>query len=177
MRNGAAPVIGVLLLLLSPTTAAADEWVEVKSENFTVISDGGESVANRIASDFENLRAALQVLWPLAQNTEAHWRHLSIIAPKNQASFETFTQAGREPYRPLGSWTISGRDRSYIVIRADVWPQGVGWNVSRAVSFYPSQEVYPYYAGLLLEAQFRGALPRWLTTGLQAVTGTMVVDD
>jgi hypothetical protein len=45
---------------------AAGKWIEIKSLNFTVVSADSESATRTIAWEFEQIRAAVQTLWPAA---------------------------------------------------------------------------------------------------------------
>jgi hypothetical protein len=63
--------LGVSLVLLAtfvPSLSAADDpWIEVKSPNFTVVSNAGEGRARNVAWQFEQIRAAIQIGWPWAR--------------------------------------------------------------------------------------------------------------
>src|SRR6185295_20102702 len=64
----AAVAIAALVLpaIAVPTAALPrkDEWLEVRSANFTLFSNAGESNTRRIAGDLERLRDALGQLAP-----------------------------------------------------------------------------------------------------------------
>src|SRR6266536_1176382 len=55
----------VVLLLGVPNAgrAAPRPWVEVKTANFTVVSDAGEGSAREVAWQFEQARGAFTKLW------------------------------------------------------------------------------------------------------------------
>jgi protein TonB len=171
MREFAAVIaLCMAAVVLRPLeAAAADTWVEVKSNNFTVMSDGGESTARKIAWQFEQVHAAIDRLWPSAKGTLN--RPLVIIAAKNEASFVALTPLYSGPDVPmrLGSLRVAGPDRFYILVRADVGPGGDGLNPYRAA--------YASYASLQLDSRFARALPLWLTEGLSAVMSNAIVHD
>ena len=47
--------------------AAADQWIEVKSPHFTVISNAGQSAARNLAWQMEQIRSAVHAIWPWAK--------------------------------------------------------------------------------------------------------------
>lgn len=51
---------------LSGSAAAADKWIEVKTPNFTVVSNAGagEKRLLQTAVEFEQVRAAYAKVWP-----------------------------------------------------------------------------------------------------------------
>ena len=70
-RTGLRPARGALFLVLlafSPLSSLPaelhDTWVEVRSPNFTVISNAGEKQARKVADEFEQIREVFQNAFP-----------------------------------------------------------------------------------------------------------------
>src|SRR5215471_14100826 len=48
--------LGLLLLLLTGSSLADDKWTQVRSPNFTVMSDAGDKKTREVALRFEQMR-------------------------------------------------------------------------------------------------------------------------
>jgi hypothetical protein len=66
LRQFGALVLFLAVVLCSPVSLLAEQWVEVRSSHFTVLSDAGEKQARQIAGEFERMRGAFQSLAPTA---------------------------------------------------------------------------------------------------------------
>ncbi|MCH7750322.1 MAG: hypothetical protein IH939_19760, partial [Acidobacteria bacterium] len=63
--RGAIATLGTLLLAGTVLGAEPDKsWIEVRSSNFVVFSNGGEDRARQVAKDFELVRAVAQQAIP-----------------------------------------------------------------------------------------------------------------
>jgi len=82
--------LGVSLVVLAafvPSLSAADDpWIEVKSPNFTVVSNAGEGRARNVAWQFEQIRAAIQIGWPWARVQLD--RPVVVVAAKDENSMK-----------------------------------------------------------------------------------------
>ena len=61
-----AALVGVAIALTGDALAA-DTWLQVKSDHFTVMTNAGERKARSVAWQFEQVRAAIGKGWPWAQ--------------------------------------------------------------------------------------------------------------
>ena len=75
-----------LLVWLVVAVAAADEWIEVKSAHFTVVSNASERSARKLVWQPEQVRSATAAYWRRALN----WQSSSC-------------QAERRPIWPAGA--------------------------------------------------------------------------
>src|SRR5262249_21665539 len=65
--------LGCVALLSAGLLSAADQWIEVKSAHFTVISDAGQGAARTTAWQLEQIRNVLGTFWP--------WAHVDLDKP------------------------------------------------------------------------------------------------
>ena len=77
-------LLAFVALAGSGAAHAAETWIEVKTPNFTVVSNAGEGTAQKTAGEFEQVRSAYAKLWP--------WAHLAqgtatiVLALKDDAT-------------------------------------------------------------------------------------------
>ena len=159
-----------LLALMAAPLAAADKWVEAKSDHFKVIANAGDGAARKVAWQFEQIRAAIEQ-WAPFSSTKAP-RPLVIVAAKNEATIKEFAPshwAGPNPLRP-GVIAADTEERTFIALRTDVQPDTrYGAN--------PHALAYRSYTALALNETFEGKLPLWLNLGVSAVWSNLVIDD
>ena len=148
---------------------AADTWIEVKSPNFTVVSNAGEGKARRAAREFEQVRAAYKKLWPSAHLSQG--RPIIVLALKNRKTLRRWAPAYYEVKGGIdvSSGTAYGADRIYLLLRTDYRPD------DREVTL--AFNLYRAYVQLLLNASFERRLPPWLSNGLGEVLGNTSVRD
>jgi hypothetical protein len=152
-----------------PVVAAAETWVEMKTPNFTVVSNSGEGTARKTAGEFEQVRAAYGKIWPWAKLAQA--RPIVVLAFKNDDTFKRWAPAYYEVKGgiDLVSLTAAGADREYLLLRTDARP--------RDVEVTPNYNLYRAYLGLILSSSFERRLPLWLSNGLSDVLGNVSVRD
>jgi hypothetical protein len=63
--------LALLVSLAAPAAERTDEWLQVASPHFLVISNSAEPDARRTARQFERMRAAFQKIFPDAER-DAH---------------------------------------------------------------------------------------------------------
>ena len=100
--------------------SAADEWIEVKSQNFTVVSNAGERSSRRLVWQLEQIRSATIALWSFARPTLD--KPLVVLAAKDEATMRLLAPEDRQVrggVRPVSVW-VTGPDAHYLAIRADV---------------------------------------------------------
>jgi Tfp pilus assembly protein PilF len=130
-----------------------DVWVEVRSPNFTVISNAGEKEARKVADQFEQFREVFHAMFP-------KWRvdlgkPLLIFAARNEDSLKALIPAYWEQkghMHPQGIY-VAGEDRHYVALQTNVETEN------------PYQIVYHEYTHAIINLNFRG-LPVWLNEGL-----------
>jgi Tfp pilus assembly protein PilF len=138
--------------LCSFSSAPPEQWVEVSSPHFTVITDSSDMQARHILDQFERMRGMFQTLFPEANADPA--LPILVIAAKNQKSFQFLEP---EAYLAKGQLNLAGLflrtpDKNYVLLRLD------------AEGEHPFATVYHEYTYL----QFSNAsewLPLWLNEG------------
>jgi TPR repeat protein len=149
--------------------AGAEVWIEVKTANFTVVSNAGEGTAQRTAREFEQVRAAYGKVWS--------WSHLAqgrptvILALKNEGTMRRWAPGYFEVKGGIdvvSGWT-SAADRVYLLLRTDDRPANV--------EVAPNYNLYRAYLNILLSGSFERRLPLWLSNGLAEVLGNTSVRD
>jgi TPR repeat protein len=162
------PVLALLLALPAGTAAAAERpWVEVKSPHFTIVTDGGEAQGREVAWQFEQMRAALQRLWPWAKL--ATDKPVLVFAARDEATLKAlvpeYWEKGREPIVGI---TTEGRDRHYLAMRADT-------RMTEDVRITPYFDLYRGYLKVVLGSSFERPLPLWLLRGMSELFGNLRV--
>ena len=74
-------LVVALVLAVASWAGAAETWIEVKSPNFTLVSNAGDGRARDMAWEFEQARAAFAKLWPWAKLAEGK------VAVKRQTEY------------------------------------------------------------------------------------------
>ena len=128
---------------------AADDWVEVKSPHFTVLSNAGRSKAWTVANEFEEIRAVFRMAISEAEADPA--RPIVIYAVRNEDDLRTLLPELGEPF-PVGVFRAAA-DKYRIALRIDV----TGADRFRAL--------YHEYHHLLFRLDGRRA-PVWVVEGL-----------
>jgi len=163
-------LIVVLLSALPTGTEAAESWTEVRSPNFTLVSNAGERRARGTAWELEQARAAFAKLWPWAKL--APGRPTVVIAAKDEGTLKRWAPRYWEVkggIRPV-SLGASGADREYLLLRLDGAPTD-GLQVTGYFTLYRA------YVSKLLSSSLERPLPVWLSIGLGEVYGNTSVLD
>ncbi len=147
----------VLALMLAGACPAAvaggDQWTEVGSSHFVVVTNAGEKQARHILDQFERMRWVFQTLFPKLNADPP--TPIMVFAAKNG---KTFQSVEPQAYRARGQLTLAGyfltsQEKNYILVRLD------------AEQEHAYATVYHEYTHL----QFRSAgsfMPLWLNEGL-----------
>jgi hypothetical protein len=163
-----APTLSALLMA-STAGAAPAEWLRVKGEHFTVLTNSGEKAGRNAAWQFEQIRAALLRLWPWAEIESG--RPFVVFAVKDEATLKTLGPEYWEGkgYRPI-SFYQDGRDKHFIALRTDIrQPDDAGSN--------PYQSAYWSYAAAVFGGSFPRRLPAWYLRGVAEVVSNTIVRD
>ncbi len=146
-----------LVLLLTASTVLAkeggDNWVEVRSPHFLVLTDSSEKQARHVAGQFERMRAVFHSVFPKAQVDPPD--PIIVIALKDKKAFQSLEP---EAYLAKGQLDLAGLflrapDKNYVLLRLD------------AQGEHPYASVYHEYTHLLL-SDAETWLPLWLNEGL-----------
>ena len=151
-----------------PVGAAADNWFEIKSANFTVWANANDGATRTLVWQLEQIRNVARTLWPWFKVDLP--KPLVIIAAKDEQTMKSLAPEYWEVkggVRPVSVW-VSGPDQHYIAIRADV-------RAEDNVMVNPHASAYFSYANLALGSSFEGQLPLWLSRGLAGVLSNTLV--
>lgn len=151
-----------------PTARGAhrDQWVEVRSPHFTVLSNAGEKGGRHVAAQFEEIRALFKAAFSKLRVDPG--KPTIAFALKNEDSLKLLLPSyglNRNAKRLAGFYRPTN-DKNYAVIRVDV--TGSGTNAYHAL--------YHEYTHALLRLNYRG-LPLWLEEGLAEFYGNSMFDD
>src|SRR5436190_4637198 len=119
-RHFAIPLVALLVLASARPARAADKWIEIKTQNFTVASNDREGDARDIAFQFEQFREAIRLAFPWAQVQLD--RPLHVIAVKGEPSLKALApqywemRGGTRP----ASVFMTTPDAHRILVRLDV---------------------------------------------------------
>lgn len=171
MRLSLAAVLCTAVLSVPVPSLARDNWIEVKSAHFTVISNAGERRTRTLVWQLEQVRSTMVTLWSWAR-PDLH-RPLTVIAVKDENSMLALVPKYREErgeIRLASVWT-TGADRHYLAIRTDI-------DVDSQGTINPHLTAYFSYINLVMDQSLSPDLPLWLSRGLSGVlSNTLVRND
>jgi len=151
-----------LSLLVAASATARDHienWIEVRSPAFTIITNSSDKQGRRIAAHFERMRTILQQTYPQVEDFGEAPVIVLALKDKNQfRALQPSTYASTKSL-PLHGMFVGASDKSYILMRLD----------SAAGNPYPV--VYHEYTHLFLR-QANDRMPLWLNEGLAEFYGT-----
>ena len=164
MKQSVRCVAAVVLAALISTAAVRalprkDDWIELRTANFTLFTNAGESNTRRIAADLERLRDVLAQLAPGVALNSPVPTYLFVF--KNAGAFEPYqrTYAGK----PLaaGGYFLSTELANYVAINGDRRGD------ERSI-------IYHEYLHYVLRNQY-ASLPLWLNEGIAEYYSTFEV--
>lgn len=156
--------LALLTLGFARSAAAKDNWIEVDSPHFIVLSNAGEGEARRMADQFEKFRAMFHVSFPSFRLDLG--KPLVIFAVKNEDGLKVLLPGyygvkGR--VHPDGFF-MPGEERDLVAVRTNVETDN------------PYQVVYHEYTHAIMDLNYRG-LPIWLGEGLAEFFGNSTIRD
>lgn len=168
MRNSAlcaavAICAGVALLALPVRAAEHDKWLEVRSPNFIVVSNGSEGDARKVALQFEQIRQLFRD--SLAYTRDHPSPVITILAAKDEKTLsELLPEYWEKGHSHPAGIFLDAYDQFQIAINLE----SHGDNSYEAIyhEYYHSVTV-PYFSGL----------PLWLTEGLADFYGNSEIND
>jgi tetratricopeptide (TPR) repeat protein len=131
------------------TASSADQWVEVASDHFTVVTDSNEKQARHILDQFERMRWMFQTSFPNLNVDPAS--PIVVVAAKNQKTFDALEPA---PYLAKGQLKLAGYfmkapDKNYILLRLDAEeeqnPYATVYHEYTHLQFSPISEYTPLW--------------------------------
>jgi len=148
---------------------AADKWLEVRTDNFTVVSNAGEGRLRQTATEFEQVRAAYAMFW--ANLSLVPGKPVVVLALKDEGTLKRWAPEYFEDRRSVHvvSVSIEGADRAYLLLRTDSRPDDP--------EVTPNYNLYRSYLMLLLSGAFERPLPLWLSNGFSEVLGNTSVHE
>ena len=163
--------LAALLLLTGAATLAhaAETWTEVRTRNFTIVSNAGEGTARSTANEFEQARAAYGRIWPWMLKTRI--KPPLVLALKDEPTLRRWAPGWYERRGGM-SWVsgwAEGADRLYLLLRTDSRPE------EQAVT--PNYNLYRGYLRVVLNTTIERPFSEWLANGLAAVFGNVNVND
>jgi len=150
-RRWALSMVLLVLVGSRPGRAADKQWTEIRSPHFRVLTDASDSSARRVAREFEQMRVALNDIYPGIRLDSG--APLLVLAPRDEESMKALAPWiwARKGVKPAGFFT-HGWDRKYAVVRLD------------QVSPEAYQVVYHEYVHSIMHLNLRW-LPTWLDEG------------
>jgi hypothetical protein len=152
--------MGKHLLLLTTLFSAVlasgrdkpENWVEVRSPHFVVVSNSNDKQACRVADQFERMRSVFHKLFPKIQIDNLG--SITVLAIKDEKDFRALEPAAylAKGQLKLGGLFLRGADKNYVLLRLD------------AEGPHPYAVVYHEYTHLLLSKA--DWMPLWLNEGL-----------
>jgi tetratricopeptide (TPR) repeat protein len=149
-----AIVLGIPLAVCCLSAfASPDQWVEVRSEHFTVLTDSDEKQARHLLDQFERMRWMFQTLFTAV--TVDPPAPIVVVAAKSQKIFDTLEPAAylAKGQMKIGGYFMQAADKNYILLRLD------------AEFEHPYASVYHEYTHLHFSNDAEW-LPLWLNEGL-----------
>jgi tetratricopeptide (TPR) repeat protein len=140
-------------LACRPCAAATEQWVEIRSAHFTVLTDAGEKQGRHVTDQFERMRWVFQKLWPKANIDPAE--PIVVIAAKNEKVFDTMEPAAylAKGQIKLGGYYMHTQDKNYILLQLG------------AEYEHPFASVYHEYTHMKFAADAEW-MPLWLNEGV-----------
>ena len=156
------------ILSLNPGAVHAQQWIEMKSQNFVVISNAGQSSTRTLVWQLEQVRHAFSNLFEWARVDLD--RPIAVIAVRDERSMRALAPIyweQRGGMRPVSVW-VTGPDRHYLAIRTDVQAEDTE-NIN------PHMSAYHSYASLILQQSTGRDLPAWFENGFAGVLSNTIV--
>ncbi len=152
MKKHLLPLLLACAVHLVSARDKASNWLEARSQHFTVITDGNEKQARHVAGQFERMRSVFHSNFPSLQLDPAV--PIVVIAVKDQSDMRALEP---EAYLAKGSLELGGvfvrtPDKNYVLMRLD------------ASGDHPYRIVYHEYTHLVF-SKAEEWLPLWFKEG------------
>jgi Flp pilus assembly protein TadD len=138
--------------VLAPARDKPENWVQVRSPHFIVVSNANEKQARRVADQFERMRSVFHKLFPKLQIDPA--TPIIVLAVKDDKDFRALEPVA---YLAKGQLKLAGLflttlDKNYVLMQLN------------AEGDHPYSVVYHEYTHLLLSKA--DWMPLWMNEGL-----------
>jgi Flp pilus assembly protein TadD len=164
VHSGLFSFLSVLLAIAflgRPLAFAGDpQWVEVRSPNFSVVTDAGEKKGRDVAMHFEQMRAVFGALMTKANVNLS--TPLQIVAFRNTKEMRQVSPLFNGKPTPLAGLFQGGSDRSFIMLDMSVEDP---WVV-----------VFHEYAHELMNGNLEGQFDPWFEEGFAEYFSSIEVD-
>jgi len=141
-----------------------ETWIEVRTPHFTVVSNGNEKQARRVADHFEQIRAVMHLALPKLRVDPG--QAIVILAVRNENSLKALLPGYWEVkghLHPAGVF-VAGQEKHYVALRTDTEGEN------------PYHVIYHEYIHAILNLNFRN-LPLWLEEGMAEFYGDTSIGD
>lgn len=156
-------VLTVLAAALAPARDKAENWIQVTSPHFTVITNSNEKQARRIAGQFERMRSMFHAAFPRLQVDPAQPIVVLAVRDKNEfRALEPQNYLAHESLQ-LNGLFLRASDQNYVLMRLE------------AEGSHPYAIVYHEYTHWLLSQAPN--LPLWLDEGMAEFYETAQIFD
>jgi tetratricopeptide (TPR) repeat protein len=162
----------VLILLLtaagrSSLAAKAENWIQVRSPNFVVLTNANEKQGRRVAFQFEMIRAVFRQFFDVPGSTKDPL--VTIIAVKNEDDLKLLLPEFWEKKGSMhpGGFYLGGPEKNYVGLRLDVTT-----NKDAGEPFEPIYHEYVHF----LTRRMMSQLPLWLVEGLAEFYGNIRIE-
>jgi tetratricopeptide (TPR) repeat protein len=153
MRRPCTLLILLLAAVLAPARDKQENWLEVRSQHFTVVTNANEKTGRRLADQFERMRSVFHVMFShLSIDTSSPIVVLAIKDEKDFRALEPEAYLAKGQIK-LGGLFLRAPDKNYVLMRVD------------AEGEHPYSIVYHEYTHLLL-SKSEEWLPLWMNEGL-----------
>lgn len=134
--------------------ASPDQWVEVSSTHFSVLTNSNEKQARHVLDQFERMRWVFQTLFPKLNADPP--TPIMVYAAKNGKTFQALVPQAylAKGALPLAGYFLTSQDGNYILLRMDAEEER-----------HPFATVYHEYTHLQLRSAGEW-MPLWLNEGL-----------
>jgi Flp pilus assembly protein TadD len=146
-------LVPLLAVALASARDKAENWTEVRTPHFTVVTNSNEKQGLRVADQFERMRSVFHVAFPKLQMDPGS--PIVVLAIKDEKDFKALEP---EAYLTKGSLKLGGLflrapDKNYVLMRLD------------AEGEHPYSVVYHEYTHLLMSKAAEW-MPLWMNEGL-----------
>jgi len=164
-RSIVAAALGTLFLFAAALAAPTGKWVEVRSQNFIVVSNAGEGQARKTAVQFEQIRSLFRDSLSYVKNSPSPV--ITILAVKDEDSLrellpEYWAQKGHS--HPAGVFLDGGYDQFQVAVNL------------AAHGDNPYEGLYHEYYHSVTMPYFPG-LPVWVAEGMADFFGNSAIGD
>jgi Tfp pilus assembly protein PilF len=153
MWKRVALLLFVLAARLASARDKAENWLEVRSQHFTVVTNSNDKTGRRIADQFERMRSVFHQALPHVAVDDGS--PVIVMAIKDEKDFRALEPQSylTKGQIKLGGLFLRAPDKNYVLMRVD------------AEGEHPYAVIYHEYTHLLLGKSSEW-IPLWLNEGL-----------